>query len=566
MTSRLVESIGYLRSADGEDKLSFDGLIPYGVPSISPVAEYGKKEVFAPHAFARTAERWMARTDGARMAFRAGHKDEDIGSIVQLRDSEEGLHFRVQLDDDEAGNKYARKVRAGRNGISPEMWPNERSTTARGEYVLHHEAELMAVVGAIRPAYDGARLSLREMEEPSVAEDPKQPEPQPVPPAPEPPSMDRADPVPGRTSEQVAMERSQIREIGPKADPFTDLAFGMLRSARVYGTGTTDERGEHRSFFRDLYQATREGNGAAMERQERHNLQLRDIAHKIVQSGLSMDRAGDVLSSEIPGAYPNLYLPGLLTPRILKGRPMANFLDSFPVDNALPHIFAKVTTSTSATVQASQTTNPAASDFATTAVTATPLLYGASSLVARQVIDGASPAAESMLLQDMYEAYGQVTEAATVTAVEAGASASGTAITAATPWAGTLANVIKYQATRFGQGAEGQFYPSALYTVLLSQGDSTGRPFMPMIGLMNSDGSVASGATSGGILGAQVILSWGSTVNVVVTVKRNDYVIFESPVLNFRYEQATGPAGFNVGCWAYFVCATRLGGLSVTAA
>src|SRR4029077_6574415 len=226
------------------------------------------------------------------------------------------------------------------------------------------------------------------------------------------------------------MERSQITSIGSRVDPITDVAFSLLRSARIYGTGAIDEKGEHRSFFRDLWLATQGGDSGAMERQYRHNQQLADVQHKVVQSGLweGFERAGDVLSSEIPGAYPNLYLPGLLTPRILKGRPMANFINSFPVDNALPHIFAKVTTSTSATVQASQTTNPAASDFATTAVTATPLLYGASSLVARQVIDGASPAAESMLLQDMYEAYGQVTEAAAVTAVEAGATASGTAI------------------------------------------------------------------------------------------------------------------------------------------
>ena len=73
-------------------------------------------------------------------------------------------------------------------------------------------------------------------------------------------------------------------------------------------------------------------------------------------------------------------------------------------------------------------------------------------------------------------------------------------------------------------------------------------------------------AIGGGILGASTILSWGSTVNVVVTLRRNDYVIFESPTLNFRYEQATGPAGFNIGVWGYFVCAARLGGLSVTAA
>lgn len=561
--TRTTELVGSLRSVEG-DPLAFDGIaVPYGQLSENPVAEYGTREAFAPHAFAGSVSYWMSREDGARMAFRPRHGADDIGTISLLRDADEGLGFRLQLDDDSAGQAYARKVRAGRNGVSVEFAPVGEPEKRNG-YVLHRQAKLYAIAGSVSPAYDGARLSVRDMEDPMPTTETPEPTP---PPAPEPEPQDAASPPAIAQRDRTAVERQQIHAIGPKVDPINDLAFGMLRDARIYGTGAIDERGEHRSFFRDLYLATMGGDGAAMQRQQQHNTQLADIAHKVVQSGLwqPFERAGDVLSSEIPGAYPNLYLPGLLTPRILKGRPMANFINSFPIDNALPHIFAKVTTSTSATVQAAQNTNPAASDFATTAVTATPLLYGASSLVARQVIDGASPSAEAMLLQDMYEAYGQVTEAAAVTAVEAGASASGTAITAATPWAGTLGNVIKYQATRFVP-AEGQFYPSALYAVLLAQGDTTGRPFMPMIGLMNSDGSVAQGAISGGILGAQTILSWGSTANVVVTLRRNDYVIFESPVLNFRYEQATGPAGFNVGCWAYFVCAARLGGLSVTAA
>lgn len=549
--TRTTEIIGTLRETS--DPLTFEGTaVPYGVRTINPVPEYGVPEAFAPHAFAASATYWMSREDGARMAFRERHGAPDIGTIVALRDEDPRLAFTLRLDDDPAGNAYAKKVRAGRNGVSIEFAPEGEPEMRQG-FALHRQAKLYAIAGSITPAYDGARLSVRDMEDPvPETTEPAQPAATPVP-----VTLDRADPAPARTTEQVNAERSQIAAIGGgAADARTHAALSMLRDAALYGRDAVDEQGNHRSFLRDLTRSA--FDGGAMERIDKHTRMLGDIASYLT-------RAGDVLSSEIPGAYPNLYLPGVFTPRILKGRPMANFINSFPIDNALPRIFAKVSTSTSATVQASQTTNPAASDFATTAVTATPLLYGASSLVARQVVDGASPSAEQMLLQDMYEAYGQVTEAAAVTAVEAGATASGTAITAATPYAGTLGNVIKYQTTRFNP-AEGQFYPSALYAVLLAQGDTTGRPFLPMIGLMNSDGQVAAGAVSGGILGAQTILSWGSTVNVVVTLRRADYVIFESPVLNFRYEQATGPAGFNIGVWGYFVCATRLGGLSVTAA
>ena len=128
---------------------------------------------------------------------------------------------------------------------------------------------------------------------------------------------------------------------------------------------------------------------------------------------------------------------------------------------------------------------PRRSDFATTAVTATPLLYGAETVVSRQVLDGGDPSAQNMILDDMIEAYAQASETVIKTAVEAGASASGSAITAATPYAGLQANVVAYQAARFAP-ARGQFVPPALYTVALAQADTTGRPFFTYINPVNA--------------------------------------------------------------------------------
>jgi hypothetical protein len=102
--------------------------------------------------------------------------------------------------------------------------------------------------------------------------------------------------------------------------------------------------------------------------------------------------------------------------------------------------------------------------------------------------------------------------------------------------------------------------------VLLAQGDTTGRPFLPMIGAMNSDGTVARGGALTNILGADGFLSYASTVNVNVFAVPNDYVIFESSIAQFQYDQVVGPQAVRVGLWAYLVVGTRLGGLSVTAA
>jgi hypothetical protein len=331
-------------------------------------------------------------------------------------------------------------------------------------------------------------------------------------------------------------------------------------------------RAEH-GFLRDSWLSTR-GDGEAGDRQRRHYDQLgelavqieRDAAWRVFQPQTS-ERAGEVLSSEIPGAYPNDYLPGLLTPRILKGRPMGGFYNRVPIADARPRIFPKVTTSTVVAVQSAEGAALSSTDFGTTAVTATPLMYGAYTDVARQVLDGADPAAEAMILQDLYEAYAQASEAVIKTAVEAGSTASGVAITAATPYAGAIANVVNYYGTRF-KPARGAFLPPASFTTLTAQADTTGRPLVPQLGVVNSDGQIDGGGDelAVSLLSARGRLSWASTVNVWVFGIPSDFVIYESSIARFSYDQVAGPQSIRIGIWGYLVVGTRLGSLKVTAA
>jgi phage head maturation protease len=363
---------------------------------------------------------------------------------------------------------------------------------------------------------------------------------------------------------RAGAEREAVAELS-RSGPGRGLPGVVIsRAEAVYGP-----QSEH-SFLRDGWLATR-GDSEASERYQRHARHVADVAVAMERAtswgagGELMSRAGDVLSTEIPGAYPNDYLPGLLTPRILKGRPMGDFYNRFPIADARPRIFPKVTTSTTVAVQSAEGAALTATDFATTAVTATPLIYGAYTDVSRQTLDGADPAAQSMILQDLVEAYAQASEAVIKTAVEAGSSASGTAITAATPYAGTLANVVTYYGTRF-RPAEAAFIPSALFSVLLAQGDTTGRPFLPMLGQMNSDGSVQRGGVQADVLGAATKLSWASTANVCVFGVPSDFVIYESSIAQFSYDQIVGPQAVRIGIWAYLVVGARLGSLKVTAA
>ena len=278
--------------------------------------------------------------------------------------------------------------------------------------------------------------------------------------------------------ERAAAERETAQALSRASGPRVQVT----RNEMVYRADATwsgrDDRGQRVSLLSDGWRA-RNGDMAAAERIFRYESMRTDFERSAESAGMTMlARAGDVLSTEVLGAYPNDYVPGLLTPRILKGRPMGGFYDRYPISDGLPKIYPKVTTSTVVVPQSGEGVNPAASDFATTAVTVTPILYGAETVVSRQVLDGSSPAAEAMVITDMIEGYAQASEGIVKTAVEAGSTASGVAIVAATPYAGALGNVIAYATARF-RGAQAVFVPPALYSVLLSQADTTGRPLLP---------------------------------------------------------------------------------------
>lgn len=539
-----TDVLSTVRQADPESR-DIEGIaVPYGV--VARDTEIGP-EAFAPGAFRESVEQWTNRSDGARLAFRPAHREKPIGVVTALADTPDGVRFRAAIFDGPAGDEYLSQVGAGLNGVSVEAGLERSSRRTKDGVTLHRSARLYAIAGSVSPAYDGARISLRDMED----------------------AMSDTETTPTETTETLA-ERSAAERADATAAAVvreaTRAPILVTREASIYGReAASGPRGERYGFLSDGWLA-KEGNSDARERQYRFEMATNEIARKIERDALTAYRAGDVVASEIPGAYPNDYIPGLLTPRILKGRPMGSFFNRFPISDALPKIFPKVTTSTTVAVQSAELSNPAASDFATTAVSVTPALYGAETVVSRQVLDGSNPGAEAMVLQDMIEAYAQASETVIKTAVESGASASGQAITAATPFAGLVANIVAYTSARF-LPAEGVFIPSALWATAIKQPDTSSlRPLLSNIGPTNAVGVITGGTLGATLLGADLFHSYASTTNVVVTARPDDYVIYESAIARFSYDAVTGPAGVRIGLWAYLAIGTRKGGLSVTAA
>lgn len=516
--------------------------VPYGHVWDSPS---GYRETFAAGAFREEVGRWMGREDGARLPFLSDHSPGQprifLGAVTELAEEAGGVRFRAELRDIPAAHDYAAQVAAGANGVSIEFVPS-KSAKSRDGVMVHKQARLAAIAGALTPAYDAARVAARSEETMDTRETP---EPEPTP---EPPTEPEA-PQTAIRAERRSAEAESLRTVAPQAM--------VTRPEPIYG-----HRAEH-GFLSDAFHAS-QGDTAARERQERHYAYLEDTVEEVY------GRAGEVLSTEIPGAYPSEQMPGLIVERLLKGRPLGSFYDRFAITDARPRVYPKVTTSTTVAAQSAEGVNPAASDFATTAVTITPILIGGETAVSRQVLDGADPAAESMILNDLMEAYAQASEAAIKTAVEAGSTDMAVTLTGATPHAGLVEMVIGHQVARF-LPAQGIFLSPTIYSNALKQADSAGRLLMPWLGPSNAAGSQDAGAAGASVLGVPANLSWASTDGtagagaVAIVGRRSDFAIFESAIARFSFDQGAGaPASIRVGLWAYLATGARRGSLKET--
>lgn len=526
-------------------------IVPFGVPAV--VRDLDPRTMRPVGAAYREVIVGMEDFRPEEIVLEAGgHRGAIAGRGYDGRVEADGAHVAFRLLDTSAGRDLRVLAREGiARAVSIEIDPRSPSRrTADG--TVERTAIVRRVAVVDRGAYQGAEITAvrqaAEEQEGGIMPEIQEPTGTPAAVAPAAPAPEPAASGEPTIAARSAAERDAIASIRTPAR--------VSRQELVYGPGG-------RSFLRDLIRAREDS--AAAEAQARHYRQLEEIQEALMQGRsdfayreLVLGRAGDTLSSELGGAYPNAYLPGLLTSRIMKGRPMGSFFDRVTISDARPQIFPKVTTSTSTAAQASEAANPAASDFGTTAVTVNPLLYGSETLVSRQVLDGASPAAEGMLLEDMLEGYAQASEAVIVTAVEAGATASGTAITAATPYAGVIGNVVAYFSNRY-KPAQAVFAPSAAFATLLAQTDSDGRPIVPWVGATNASGTVLDGGAGGILMGADLKLSWSSTANTWGFARSNDHVIFESAIARFTYEQPNGPSAVRFGLWAYLGIGTRLG-------
>lgn len=325
---------------------------------------------------------------------------------------------------------------------------------------------------------------------------------------------------------------------------------------RLTGNAQTRDRdpGHYRkggghSFYGDLFRSRSLQDGEATRRLVEHN------------------RAANLLD-EGPGVVPPVWMTQEFAALASQQRRVASAVRTIPISNAAP-ISMPRQTAQSGTV-AELTTDETATDFTdgwdSAVTTVSPKATSGGQKVTRTLLDASNPAVDELIWTDLVSEYNSAVEAKVVAAM---VTAAGAATKTYATEAAYTTGLDPAEATYVGDYIldtaiavrNGRKLPADVlicsvtrYGSLLKIKDSTGRPLIPgdSGGPMNVIGR-GEVAVDGRVHGLGVLASDGVTQypESILVARANDTILFESPVLRFRYDEPDGPEIIRLGIWAY---------------
>lgn len=340
--------------------------------------------------------------------------------------------------------------------------------------------------------------------------------------------------------------------------------FGTLSEPPVYRFNGTGD-----SMVRDAWNAARNRDEDAIARLRKFSKQSEDMAALVGGMLHFAPQTTSTASAIIPPGYrPDLYVTELQ-----RGRPLTQLASQGTIDNATPFTVPTFTSSTSVTADHVEGTNPSDGSIALAPRTITPQAVSGRLVLTREIVDSSNPAIDQIAFATMRESYARQTEAKVYTLLN-GTSGAGGVITAgfvpsgaqAVTTAGgtdnqTLVKAIRkaiadYNFARFAMPTGAAMGQGA--TQRLAQAvDTTQRPLFPWV-----DGSNAFGTANALQGGYQVdslrfIPAWANTGTAagdsqIMIINSSDLWVWESPLLQFRYEEKQGPANIELNVFGYF--------------
>lgn len=340
--------------------------------------------------------------------------------------------------------------------------------------------------------------------------------------------------------------------------------FSTLKEPSVYrfdGSGP--------SVARDAWYAIRERDEDAMERIRKFRKQSEDVA-EIVHSQLAFaPQTTSSASSVIPPGYrPDLYVGDLFSER-----PLVGLASQGTISNATPFTVPTFTSVTTGSADHVEGTNPADGSLAFGTKTVTPGAVSGRIVLTRELVDSANPAIDQIAFQEMRESYTRQTEEKVNTLLQ-GADGAGGVITAGKVPSGaqavttatgtdsqTLVKSLRKAMTDYRFARKARITGAAMgqnATTKLAQAvDTTQRLLVPWVGAVNAQGTGDAGEGSWVLDGIRFKPAWAMTGvaagdTQIVLVNRSDLWVWESPLLQFRFEEKQGPANIELNIFGYF--------------
>ena len=309
------------------------------------------------------------------------------------------------------------------------------------------------------------------------------------------------------------------------------------------------EASRGRSFFLDVA-ASERGDSEARARVA----QFQGLLAAYIQGAMDTASTSDVIPPAWGGAWYVEQLEQL--------RPMVSSFSSVNVtDNReIPVPVFTGTTPAQIVTEHTEGDPPTEGSVDVTQISVKPKAYSGKAPFTRELLDSNPALVDRIVSEALLESYSQVTEAAMVAVIDAGATAGPAGgATAVTLEAAIRRTLAAFPSTRFRLG--GRVLPSAAhYGALASANDQSGRPLMPYIGYgpTNAPGVSAEAFGSMQIVGVLTVPSWANgPTKTYLRAAENDALSFESSLLNFRFYEQEGPEKIVYAVWGYFGALVR---------
>ncbi|MBL8926322.1 MAG: phage major capsid protein [Pseudonocardia sp.] len=315
-----------------------------------------------------------------------------------------------------------------------------------------------------------------------------------------------------------------------------------------------------RSFFGDLFAA--------------RSLQDADAQRRLVEHNRALDMA-----TEGPGVIPPVWMAGEFAELARQQRRVAAAVRNIPLSSAAPISMPRQSASAAVAEQTNENDATSFTDAWDSAVdTVSPKATSGGQKVSRQMLDSSNPAVDALIWSDLIGEYNEAVEAKVVAAM---VTAAGSAVVTYATEAAVTTALDPAEATYIGDAildtavavrnarklpADVLVASVSRYGQLLKIKDSTGRPIVPPDsgGPMNVIGT-GTVAVDGRVNGLGILASDGVTQypESILVARAADTILFESPVLRFRYDEPDGPEVIRLGVWAYTACYVKHSGKSV---